>query len=146
MNLARVQLPTRRRGFTIVEAVIAIVVLSTAMPPMLWAIRQAQQHRAAHILSSRAAWLAEEKLEDVIADRHSSTRGYSYLAAANYPAEGSIAGFPGFSRAVTFAETGAALAGAGTGYKRITVTVTYADATGVQRSLVLASLVTEYTP
>src|SRR5436190_19888374 len=91
---------TRRRGFTLIEAIIAIVVLTIAIPPMLWSIREANIKRISPMMVSKARWLATEKLEDIIADRHSSTRGYSYLVPANYPAEASIAGSPGFTRSV----------------------------------------------
>ena len=48
-----------------------------------------------------------EKLEDIIADRHSTARGWAWLedVATNYPDEnpGSISGYPQFGR--TVAET-----------------------------------------
>lgn len=135
-----------RRGFTLIEAVTALVILGVAVPPMLWSLRHAQTHRAGGVLASRALWLATEKLEDIIADRHSSTRGYSYLVAANYPAESSITGFPGFTRSVSFSETGVSLSGAGSGYMRITVTVGYTDASGTARSFSLSTVQTGYSP
>lgn len=137
---------TRRRAFTVTESVIAIVILSVAIPPMLWAIRQQQHDRVAPVLSSRARWLAAEKLEDIIADRHSTTRGYSYLTTSNYPAESSISGFTGFTRSVAFSETAANLVSAGTGFMRSTVTVNWTDPGGVARSLSIATVITDYTP
>ena len=94
----------------------------------------------------RARWLAAEKLEDVIADRHSTTRGYSFLSNSNYPAESPITGFAGFSRSVSVSETGVSLTGAGTGYKTVSVTVTFPAANGGTRSFSLATVLTEYTP
>jgi hypothetical protein len=138
--------PLPRRGFTLTEAVASIVVLSVAIPSMLLGVREAQYHRTNRVLASRAHWLAVEKLEDVIADRHSNTRGYTYLASANYPVESTITGYPGFSRAVAFAETTADLLTPGSGYMRVTVTVSYADAGGATRSLPLATELTNYTP
>lgn len=131
-------------AFTLIEAIIAIVILSVAMPPMLWAIRDSQSMRVSPILTSRARWLATEKLEDVIADRHSTTRGYSYVIAGNYPAEATIAGFPGFSRSTSITETGAAFAVGGTGYKLITVTVSWTDGRAQSQSLTLSTVVTDY--
>lgn len=133
------------RAFTITEAVVALVILGVALPPMLWAVRQQHKDRISPVLASRARWLASEKLEDVIADRHSTTRGYAYLVAGNYPAEASVAGFPGFSRSVAFSETGADLASAGTGFKRATVTVGWNDPAGTARSLAIATIVTDYS-
>src|SRR5687768_18566762 len=136
----------RRTGFTVMEAIAAIVILGVAMPPMLWGVSRAQSHRVTATMSSRARWLACEKLEDIIADRHSSTRGYTYLIAANYPAEASIAGSPGFTRSVAITETGVDLVTAGTGYKKVTCAVGFQDGMGVQRSVVLSTILTDYTP
>lgn len=135
-----------RRGFSLIDAIMAIVIASVALPGMLWAIRDAQGRRADPVLFDRARWLAAERLEDVIADRHSATRGYSYVQNANYPVESPVGGFPGFSRSVSISETGPSLGGGGTGYKTVTVTVTYPAATGGTRSFSLATVVTEYTP
>ena len=135
-----------RSAFTLVEAIIAVVILSVAVPPMLWALGESHAARVSPIRSSTARWLAMEKLEDVIADRHSTARGYSALIAANYPPEASVEGFPAFARHVTIAETGADLSEPGTGYKRVTVTVTWTDGAGVTHALDLATVVTEYTP
>ncbi|MHC4274668.1 MAG: type IV pilus modification PilV family protein, partial [Planctomycetota bacterium] len=55
----------RRRGFTLIETVAAIVILAVAVPPMLWAVAQAQHKRANPMLASKARWLAMEKLEDI---------------------------------------------------------------------------------
>ena len=128
------------------EAIVAIVVLSLAVPSMVWAIRMAHNGRVDPVQASRARWLASEKLEDVIADRNSTTRGYSYVVTANYPSEGSISGFPGFTRSVAITETGANLVSAGTGYKRVVVTVSYTGAAGTPRAMALSTVVTEYTP
>lgn len=137
---------SHHHGFTLIEAIIALVILSVAIPAMMVALGDAQRKRAAPVLDSRARWLAAEKLEDIIADRHSATRGYSYISSGNYPAESPVAGFAGFSRNTTIAETDASLAAAGTGYKTVTVTVTYAGVTGASRSFSIATVVTDYTP
>ena len=127
----------------------AVVLLSLAIPPMLWALREGSHQRVAPVQTSRARWLAGEKLEDIIADRHSPSRGYAYVMVANYPPEAAIpgsGGAPGFSRSVSIVETGADLAAAGTGYKTVTVTVSWEDGRGEPRSLELATVVTDYAP
>lgn len=136
----------RSRGFTLIEAIAAIVILAVAMPAIMLGLTDAQRRRAGPVMDERARWLAVEKIEDVIADRHSSTRGYAYVIAANYPAEPSISGFAGYSRSVGVIETGADLTSPGTGYKTVTVTVTYTGAAGTPRSFALSTVVTEYTP
>ncbi len=138
--------PRVRRAFTLVEAIVAILVMSVAMPAILTAMSSAQSHRTSAAMASTARWLACEKLEDVIADRHSATRGYSYVAASNYAPESSVSGFAGFSRSVTITLTAADLVSAGTGYKRVVVTVSYTDPKSVARQLSLETVLTEYTP
>src|SRR5687768_11605020 len=120
--------PKRRlthRSFTLIETVAAIVIMAVAIPPMMWAIRHAHIQRVNPMMASKARWLATEKLEDVIADRHSTTRGYGYLIAANYPSENPVAGFANFNRSVSFTETAGDLVSPGTGYRRATVTVSW---------------------
>jgi Tfp pilus assembly protein PilV len=134
------------RGFTLMEAVAAIVVLSVCVPAMMWSLRMASGHSLSELQASRARWLVQEKLEDIMADRHSSTRGFSYLTAGNYPAESSIAGSPGFSRSVAFSQTAADLVTAGTGYMKVTVNVTYGDWGGTSRTLSVCTVITDYTP
>ncbi len=134
-----------RRGFTLIEAISALVILSLAMPTMLWAIRDSIRRRADPILLSRARWLAGEKLEDIIADAHSPSRGYSYVVNANYSAESPVSGFTGMNRSVSIVETAPKFV-AGTGWKTCTVTVTYTDGQATSRSLQLSTVVTSYTP
>lgn len=117
-----------------------------AVPAMLWAVRDAIGKRSDPVLASRARWLAAERLENIIADRNSPNRGYTYIISANYPTEASVSGFTNFSRSVTINETAANLSSAGTGYKTVTVTVTYRDGRNNSRSLSIASVLTDYTP
>lgn len=137
---------THRRAFTLIEGIMAIVILATSTPAILWAVREAHLDRVSPIMASRARWLATEKLEDIIADRHSSTRGYAYLANGNYAAEATVPGYTTFSRSVAFVETGVDLTSAGTGYKKATVTIGWTDARGVARSLAISTIITDYTP
>jgi prepilin-type N-terminal cleavage/methylation domain-containing protein len=130
-------------GFTLIETIAAIVVLAIAIPPMLFAIRDSHVQRVGPVMASQARWLASEKLEDIIADRHSTTRGYDYLITSNYADETPVTGFTAFDRSVTFDETDADLSGAGTGYMIVTVDVSWTDATGDNRTLSLSTVLTE---
>ena len=134
----------RRRGVTLIEAVAAVVIMAIAIPPMLWAIRSAHIRRAQLVQAATARWLAEEKIEDLIADRYSTTRGFDYLIAGNYSAETPVTGFPAFSRTVGFRETQADLLTPGIGYLNVTVTVSWTDAVGVARNLPLRTVITEF--
>jgi hypothetical protein len=135
----------------LIETVVAIVILGVAVPPMLWAVSQAQQQRANPMLASKARWLAVEKLEDIIADRHSTTdRGWGYLVPGNYAAEnkGDITGYPQFSRTVSLTETQADLStvDADGGYMNVTVTVGWTNAEGDAQTLSISTVLTEYVP
>ncbi len=136
----------RRHGFTLIEAIAVIVLMTVAIPPMMWSIQEAHVSRANPVLASRGRWLAVSKLEDVIADRNSTTRGYSYLITGNYPAEPTITGYPGFSRTVSFNETLADLTTAGDGYMNVTVAITWTDAQGTSRTLNISTVLTEFVP
>ena len=99
------------------------------------------------MLTNRARFLAQEKLEDIIADRHSTTRGYAYVVNANYAAEAAVSGFTNMSRSVSITESGANLVGgSGTGYKTVTVTIGFRDGRNTARTLALSTVVTDYTP
>jgi len=137
---------SRRPGFTLIETIASVVVLALAVPPMLWAIREVHIQRIDPILTSRARWLAVEKIEDVIADRHSTTRGYTYLAAVNYTAETPIATDTAYNRTVTLTETQADLVTAGTGYMTAKITVSWTDGDGDAQSLAVSTVLTDYTP
>lgn len=137
---------TQRRGGTLIEAISAIVIASVAFPPMLWALQGAHTTRVDPELAIRARWLAGEKLEDIIADRHSSTRGYAYVVESNYPTEPSVGGFSNYSRSVSIAETGVSLSGSGTGYKRVTVSVGWTDGRAQPRTYSVSTILTSYTP
>ncbi len=133
-------------AFTLIEAIIALVILSVAAPAMFLAVTDAHARRMNPVQDTRARWLAAEKLEDIIADRHSPSRGYGYVISPNYPDESPLAEFPGFSRRVVISETGADLSSAGTGYKTVNVTVTYAGAAGASRAFSLSTVLADYTP
>ncbi len=145
--------PTRRAGFTLIETIMAIVILAVAVPPMLWAVTESQRMRMNPMLASKARWLAVERIEDVIADRHSTTaRGYDWIVNSNnYVVEnpGDITGYPGFSRSVALLETKADLSTTAPpplGYLTVTVTVGWVDAKGNNMTLDISTVLTDYTP
>lgn len=146
MNAIGRQAGRTRRAMTLMEVVAAVVLIGVAAPPLLMAVRDATVMRASNQKEIVARWLVSEKLEDIIADRHSSTRGWAYVTGSNYPAETTLTGFAGFSRSVTVAETGVDLVSAGTGYKTVTVTVSWSDPRYGNKSLAIATVVTDYTP
>lgn len=90
-----------RRGTTLFELVLVIVLLGIGMVPLLGTFREAAMASPRSEMQTRAAFLAGEKLEEIYGDRHSPARGYAYLTAGHYLAEVAIAGFPGFQRTTT---------------------------------------------
>jgi len=137
---------TGEHGFTLVETIAALVILAVAVPPMMFALRRAAVDRIDPIRFSQARWLATERLEDIIADRHSATRGYDYVSESHYPPEPAVASSPAFARSVRLVETGPDLRSAGTGYKTAIVTLTWIDSNGHAQSLEVATVLTELQP
>lgn len=135
-----------RHGATLMETVAAIVLLAVAIPPLMWTLSDAQHRQIDVVFTSRARWLVMEKLEEVLADRHSDTRGWTHLVNSNYPSEAAVSGFDMYERSVSITETGPDLQSAGSGYKTITVDVQWEDSNGTTRSLAISTVVTELTP
>jgi prepilin-type N-terminal cleavage/methylation domain-containing protein len=133
------------RGFTLIESIMAVVVVSLVVPSTLVLIRDAQVRRASPILASRASWLITEKLEDIAADRFSATRGWAYVTDGSYPDENPVNGFANFNRSVSIVETEDDLATPGTGYKRVTATVSWIDPRYGSASLSLSTVLADFT-
>ncbi len=137
-----------RPGFTLIETIAAIVILVVAIPPMLWAIHEAQIQRANPVLASTARWLIIEKLEDVIGDRHGSV-GYLALSGSG-PTP--VPGYPAFNRTVTVSAAHGAWdssipdwrVGPPFGYKTVTVAVDWTDAEGNAQTLSISTVLTDY--
>jgi hypothetical protein len=122
----------KRRGSlrfssTIIEVVMAVVILSVALPPLMVSFVEASIQSIYPANASVASFLVIERMEEIIARRYRQTDGYQAVTAANFPAEAPVSGFPGFSRSVTVSYTGASLAPAGSdqGYKKVRVAVTW---------------------
>lgn len=135
---------TSRRGFSLVETIAAVVILAIAVPTLMATLRAAHRQRVTPHHASVARWLAEARLEQVIADRHAEERGWDWIVDGNYPDESGADGRGGFDRTTSIVETGADLATPGAGYKRVTVAVTFMDGGGSTRTLTVATVVTEY--
>ena len=108
-------------GFTLVEVVLIIVIAAVAVLPlsMLFANTSIRSSDARN--ATMAAQLAQAKMEELTADKNSPARGFSYLLAANYPAESPVAAFPGYSRSVSFSPDSTY---DGVTFRTVTVTVT----------------------
>jgi Tfp pilus assembly protein PilV len=123
----------RAAGFSILEAVAAIVLLGIAVPPILSFLLEGARGGIFPERQTISYFLAMERMEEIIADRHSSSRGYSYLIPAHYPDESLT---DGYVRMVAFSEVSPAdlaTPQSGSGYLKITVTVTHAAPAGSYR-------------
>lgn len=116
-----------RRGVSLIELIAVIVIIGVAMPPMMLTLADTQQRRASPILADTARWLAAEQLEQIIADRHSPTRGLDHITTDNYPPEPSINGFTAFSRQTIIEQRSPALEPGGEGVVLVTVQVSWTD-------------------
>lgn len=132
-------IPNTARGFTLIETIAAVVILAVAIPPMIWAVTRAHEQRVTPVRLSTARWLAAERMEQIIADRHGDA-GFANLV---YLEETAVAEFPEYSRSVSISEHGPDLAGPGSGYKLVTVTVTFDDR-GTSQAFALRTVLTEH--
>ncbi len=75
-----VMMPRSRRGFTLMEAIAALVVLGILIPPTVAMMRDAARSRVDAVSLTRATWLAAAVMEQVIADVNSENLGPEALA------------------------------------------------------------------
>ena len=130
-------------GFTFVEAVIAIVVIGIGLVGLTTIFANSAQNVAGIDQSVTATYLASERLEQLISNRHAG--GYNTVAVGT-TTEASVAGFAGFSRVTTiqFVQPSGSIfdvVQSDAGYKKIQVTVSWVAPAG---SVVLESLVTNW--
>ncbi|MFH0777831.1 MAG: hypothetical protein V2A71_04285 [Candidatus Eisenbacteria bacterium] len=125
------------QGFSLFEVVLAVIILGAVGLPLLSMFVNSSLRSGDGYLISTATNLAQEKLEEIVADRFSPARGFDYVMPANYPAENPVSGYDGFSRTVAIAADSAY---SGVTYRTITVTVSNAAIDGVS----LCTWVTNY--
>jgi prepilin-type N-terminal cleavage/methylation domain-containing protein len=118
------------RGFTLIEIIIAIVIMAIFAPAIIVAITAPLAHTTWDNNQVIATMLVQERLEDIYAYKAnvSLTYGYSYITAANFPTESPVSGFTGFNRTTTITEVAGSdlsTASASSGFKKIAVSVTY---------------------
>lgn len=120
---------SQRRAVTIIEIVMAIVILSISMPALMSAFVESSHATIQPTLAGVASFLATERMEEIVARRYRATDGYDAVTEANFPAENPVTGFTGYTRAVTVTYVNSALATVGSdqGYKKARVTVTWSN-------------------
>ncbi len=158
--------PTSTRGFSLIEAVVVILVMAISVPPSLQLLDSAASTRADAINATRATILGTSVMEQILADVHSSAPGLGFDALAdadayfNTPVVGLIARIDGMTNAYTtlrftYAITIGPLAqadGVISGdtqldvYRRITVTITYPSASAGDINMPITTVVAEMGP
>jgi prepilin-type N-terminal cleavage/methylation domain-containing protein len=137
-----------QQGFSLIEMIVTMAVLSIAAVGVLSVFTMGMEGSADPLLINQGTQLAQEKMDTIIGDRQEPGRGFDWIVPANYPAE--PAPLPGFARAVTIfcvnaadLNTSIGLPGAGgcaSGYTRVLVDVTHASLGTVS----VATVVTDY--
>jgi len=90
-------------GFTLVEMLVLIIVFSGSLVALLSVSRESARRIADVDSGARAMQLAQERIENVIADRHNPNRGYAFVpvqaascsslsSSCAYPAETNLPG------------------------------------------------------
>lgn len=118
-----------RRGFTLIELLVVIIVIAVGLMGIMALFENALRGAFHADLNLIAANLAREKLERIVMDKAIS--GYDSLDGLNYPDETFSGDLSVFSRDTLITEVSSAdleTAQAGSGYKRIDVTVTWGAA------------------
>jgi len=67
------------KGFTLVEVVVVIVVLAIAIPALVQLSAFILEKGDKSAVISRATLLAQEKIEEILADKRDGTKGYDWI-------------------------------------------------------------------
>jgi len=121
MNYFRAQ-----KGFTLIEVVLAIVIIGIALTGLLTLYQNVVNHGSQSEEYVTAAYLTSSKMEEIIADK--DNQGYAFVIDSNYStSENLTAPFLGYTRTLNFVEVDPndlTTPQADSGYKRIVVNVT----------------------
>lgn len=107
-------------GFSLFEVTLAVVILGIVGLPLVVMFVNASSRSGEGYLISTATFLAQEKMEQIMADRFSPGRGFDYIVSSNYSVENPVTGYGGFSRSVAIAADSTY---DGVSYRTVTVTV-----------------------
>ena len=131
-----------RRGFTLVEAILSLVVLGVALVPLINLFYEgAERNKLAPLVVT--SLLAAEKMEETIADR--AIQGWTgFSASPSTYANADTTNFPGYQWKVELVNVQQGnfnqVVGSDTGYMKITVYVKRPD----NQEHKLTSIVTDY--
>lgn len=143
------------RGFSLIEIIITLVVLSIAAAGVLSVFLSSSKASGDPLVLNQAVQLAQEKMDIIIGDRKNPARGFVWIVPGNYGAETPVPGFANFNRNVTICCVTPpppanalnntmpcvtpGVGGCASGYAHVTVTVTHATVGNVTADTVLAN-------
>lgn len=130
-----------QKGLSMLEAVLGVLVISVGFLGLIPLMSSATANALSSDHNVTSTFLGEELAETLIADKQ--FRGYNYIVNANYPAQQMTGNLSQYRRSVNITEvnqTDLTTPQAGSGYKRIDVTVTWNSS----QSVVTTTLLTNY--
>lgn len=116
-----------RRSLSLIEVVVAIVILGLAVPPLMLSMAAGVQQQEESLIQQELTQLASERMWEIFTDHADPTRGYVYVTNAAYPDEDAPRGLTGYARQIRIREVSTAdysTPEAGSGLKRFRVIVT----------------------
>jgi Tfp pilus assembly protein PilV len=123
-----ISIRNNQSGFIFVELILTMLVLSIGLASGYVLMDNSLSNSVTGDADVVASQLANEKLEQIISDK--SFGGYDALAEGDYPPETLDAPYQNYSRQVDIYEvnpTDMSTAEAGSGYKKVTVSVTWGN-------------------
>ncbi len=115
---------TGRRGLSLIEVVVTIVILGLAIPPLLIQIGGAVRQQEMAYVQQNLTHLASERLWEVFAAHADPTRGYDAIIGKAYPDEKAPDGLTGYERRTELREVSSKdfiTAEPGSGIKRLRI-------------------------
>lgn len=116
----------RRPAMSLIEVVIAMVILALAVVPISVQLRAGVDSYGQARVQTDLVELARERLCAIYLDHANPLRGYAAITAAAYPSENNAGGMSGYTRATTVKEVDPQdfkTAKAGSGVKRVKISV-----------------------
>jgi len=132
----------RRRALSLIEVVLAIVILGLAVSPLAVQLTVGARQQAAALIQQNLTQLASERMWEIAADHAHPSRGYSYITEKAYPDETAPRGLNGYTRQTVIREvspTDYVSQKTGSGIKRVRIVVTGPE----KRSLTVESFIAD---
>lgn len=111
-----------QRGFTLIEAVLVVVLVAVAIPPLLRLFQHSILGSVGSEVRTKAVFYAQEKLEQIVNDKKMAGGWAVVMTPNRYPPDSPE---PGFQRFVTIDTTGTLYNNVR--YARVVVTVRHAS-------------------